>query len=75
MFSVIMSVGFSYCYAECFYAECRYTECRGAVKNRISQPITLMIPSYQTGGNLIKIFPTKVRLSHSKLERSPLKII
>ncbi len=26
---VVLSVAFSYCYAECHYAECRYAECRG----------------------------------------------
>jgi hypothetical protein len=33
MLSIIMlSVAFSYFYAECSYAECRYAKCRGAVK-------------------------------------------
>ncbi len=26
----MLSVAFSYCYAECHYAECRYAECRYA---------------------------------------------
>jgi hypothetical protein len=35
MSSVIVSVVFIYCYAECRHADCRYAECRGAIEAAI----------------------------------------